>query len=103
MSPTTAPRLWYRKTNGNGATWLRMVGAGPRDCTYPFNAIAATVTFTVGGVQGQNTICETPFFGAQTCNNAQNICAALGRHIQTYNETYRFAQAVGMWASPTPM
>ena len=89
--------LWYRKTNNNGGTtWLQLIGAGPRNCTAPFNAIGTTVTASSGGVTRSNTICGTTFFAGQNYNNAQNICAALGGHIQTYNETYRFAQAFGV-------
>ncbi|MRG95402.1 hypothetical protein [Polyangium spumosum] len=88
--------LWYRKTNNAGnTTWLQLIGRGPRQCTAPFNAIGATTTTTLGGIARSNTICATTWFAAQTFNNAQNVCAALGGHISTYNDLYRLAQANG--------
>ncbi|MFT3765765.1 MAG: hypothetical protein QM820_09640 [Minicystis sp.] len=88
--------LWYRKTNNTpNTTWLQLIGAGPRQCTAPFNALGATVSATVNGITRSNTICATPWIPPQTFNNAQNICAAIGGHIATYNEVYRLAQANG--------
>jgi hypothetical protein len=85
--------LWYRKTNNNGATtWLQLIGAGPRNCTAPFNWLGATVTATVGGITRSNTICLSADVGTASFNDAQNICAAMGGHIPTYNEMYRIAQ-----------
>ncbi|MDI1452049.1 hypothetical protein QHF85_48845, partial [Polyangium sp. 6x1] len=88
--------LWYRKTNNAGnTTWLQLIGAGPRNCTAPFNGYAVTVTSNLGGISRSNTICVTPYFSPQTYNNAQNVCAALGGHIETYNEHYRVLQTYG--------
>ncbi|MDI3282596.1 hypothetical protein [Polyangium sp. 15x6] len=88
--------LWFRKTNNAGnTTWSQLIGAGPRACTAPFNAYGVTTNTTLGGIARSNTICVTPFFSPQTFNNAQNVCAALGGHIATYNETYRIVQAHG--------
>jgi len=88
--------LWYRKTNNAGnTTWLQLIGAGPRNCTAPFNAYGVTTTTTLGGIQRSNTICATPYFSSQNFNNAQNVCAALGGHIETYNEHYRILQVYG--------
>jgi hypothetical protein len=88
--------LWYRKTNNSGTTtWLQLIGAGPRNCTAPFNSLGATVTATVSGIARSNTICATAWVAQQNFNNAQNICAAIGGHIATYNEVYRLAQVNG--------
>ncbi|WP_232379662.1 hypothetical protein [Polyangium fumosum] len=88
--------LWYRKTNNSGATtWLQLIGAGPRNCTAPFNAYGVTTTTNLGGITRSNTICVTPYFSQQNFNNAQNVCAALGGHITTYNEHYRILQTYG--------
>ena len=89
--------LWYRKTNNAGNTqWLQLLGAGPRQCTAPFNYLGATVTATYGGITRSNTICMTNDIGQQNYNNAQNTCYALGGHLPTYNEYYRIAQANGV-------
>jgi hypothetical protein len=89
--------LWYRKTNNAGnTTWLQLLGAGPRQCTAPFNYLGATVTATLAGVTRSNTICMTGDIGQQNYNNAQNICYALGGHLPTYNEYYRIAQGNGV-------
>jgi len=89
--------LWYRKTNNSATTtWLQVLGAGPRVCTAPFNNIGSTVASNLGGVARSNTICATVRFAAQTYNEAQNVCYALGGHLPTYNEMYRLAQANGV-------
>jgi hypothetical protein len=88
--------LWYRKTNNAGTTtWLQLLGAGPRQCTAPYNGLGATVSSSLGGIARSNTICATVRFAAQTYNEAQNVCYALGGHLPTYNEMYRLAQANG--------
>jgi hypothetical protein len=91
--------LWYRKTNNAGTTtWLQLIGAGPRECTAPFNSIGATMSATVSGITRTNTICATPRLGGLSFNEAQNVCFALGGHIATYNEMYRLAQTNGTGA-----
>ncbi len=88
--------LWYRKTNNNGATtWLQLIGAGPRQCTAPFNSIGATTSTNMNGIVRSNTICASIRFGSPNFNDAQNVCFAVGGHIATYNEMYRLAQANG--------
>jgi hypothetical protein len=85
--------LWFRKTNNSATTgWSQLVGAGPRNCVAPFNAIGATATGTSGGVTRTNTICGTAFLAAQTFQAAQETCFALGGHIPTYSETYMLAK-----------
>jgi hypothetical protein len=85
--------LWFRKTNNSATTgWSQLVGAGPRNCVAPFNAIGATATGTSGGVTRTNTICGTAFLTAQTFQGAQETCFALGGHVPTYSETYMLAK-----------
>jgi hypothetical protein len=89
--------LWYRKTNGSGVTnWMQIIGAGARPCTAPFTSMGATLGTSMGGVNRSNTICATPRFGANTFNEAQNVCYALGGHVATYNELYRLSQLNGI-------
>jgi hypothetical protein len=89
--------LWFRKTNNNAATtWSQLVGAGPRNCIAPFNAIGANATATSGGVTRTNTICGTSFFGAMDFQAAQETCFALGGHIPTYTEIYLIAKVNGL-------
>lgn len=89
--------LWYRKTAGSGTTtWMQLIGAGPRNCTTPFNAYAAQTTASSNGVTRTNTICASYFHTATTYQEAQSICHALGGHVQTYWEIYRLAQVNGV-------
>jgi hypothetical protein len=91
--------LWYRKTNNSGATgWLQIIGAGNRVCTAPFNSAGVATTTSTGGITRTNTICATTWFGPASFNDAQNVCYALGGHINTYNEVYRLAQVYGTGA-----
>ncbi|MBK9258515.1 MAG: hypothetical protein IPM54_01615 [Polyangiaceae bacterium] len=92
--------LWFRKTNNSGTTvWSQLIGAGPRQCTAPFNSIGATTQTSLGGITRSNTICATIRFSGQNFNDAQNVCFALGGHIATYNELYRLALANGTGAA----
>jgi hypothetical protein len=89
--------LWFRKTNNSATTgWSQLVGAGPRNCVAPFNAIGATATGTIGGVTRTNTICGTSFAPAKTFQAAQETCFALGGHIPTYSETYMLARTTAL-------
>ena len=88
--------LWYRKTAGSGATtWMQLIGHGPRTCMTPFNAFAAQTSADSNGVTRTNTICASFFHTAPNFQDAQNICHALGGHVQTYWEIYRLAQVNG--------
>lgn len=89
--------LWFRKTNNNAATtWSQLVGAGPRNCIAPFNAIGANATASSGGVTRTNTLCGSTFFTAMNFQAAQETCFALGGHIPTYTEIYLLAKVNGL-------
>jgi hypothetical protein len=86
--------LWFRKTNNSGATgWSQLTGAGERDCTAPFNAIAVTSTTSFTFPLRRNTICGSNFFAAQNFQTAQELCFAMGGHIPTYSEMFILAKA----------
>lgn len=88
--------LWYRKTAGNGTTsWSKLIGAGRRNCTAPFNDKGVTITATLGDHTRENTICATSRVSARNFQEAQLFCSGLGGHVATLAEIYVLAKANG--------